>query len=99
MCLGKITRCSDQYSVAVVYCELLTGQLPFNGKNFRQLALQHTSGKPDLSGLGLGEQPIVAKALAKDPRQRYSNCTEFIRALIAVPEEDLVRPAADTREA
>ena len=97
--LGKITLFSDQYSLAIVYCELLTGQLPLNGKNFRQLALQHTSGKPDLTLLGLGDQPIVAKALAKDPRQRYSSCIEFVRALIAVPEEDLVRQAAETREA
>src|SRR6476620_11193538 len=32
---------SDQYSLAIVYQELLTGQRPFNGKSPRQLAHQH----------------------------------------------------------
>ena len=35
---GKISEHSDQYSLAIVYQELLTGQRPFNGKNARQLA-------------------------------------------------------------
>src|SRR5438105_2253948 len=39
--LGKISPASDQYSLAVAYHEMLTGKLPFTGKNFRQLAMQH----------------------------------------------------------
>src|SRR5260370_6303432 len=46
--LGKISLFSDQYSLAVAYCELLTGALPFTGKNFRQLAIQHLQAPPDL---------------------------------------------------
>src|SRR6185437_3689495 len=38
---GAITDRSDQYSLAIVYQELLTGHRPFNGKNARQLANQH----------------------------------------------------------
>src|SRR4029077_378961 len=36
---GKVTRFSDQYSLAIVYQELLTGQRPFSGSNVRQLVL------------------------------------------------------------
>ena len=32
--LGKVTLYSDQYSLAIVYTELLTGKLPFDGKKF-----------------------------------------------------------------
>jgi serine/threonine protein kinase len=46
--LGKITLFSDQYSLAVCYCELLTGALPFAAKNFRQAALQHLQAGPEL---------------------------------------------------
>src|SRR5262249_37204091 len=78
---GKISEHSDQYSLAIVYHELLTGQRPFNGKNARQLALQHTQQEPELRGLPEVERPVIARALAKDPTQRFPNCLAFIKAL------------------
>jgi serine/threonine protein kinase len=78
---GAISPHSDQYSLAIVYQELLTGTLPFRGKNARQLLLQHVKGQPDLAALPPGDQPIVARALAKDARQRFACCTEFVQAL------------------
>lgn len=80
---NKISKHSDQYSLAIVYVDLLTGTKPFNGKNIRQLALQHMSEKPDLSLLPPSDRPIVARALAKNPDERYASCCEFINALIA----------------
>jgi serine/threonine protein kinase len=80
---GTISRHSDQYSLAVVYQELLTGVLPFRGKNTRQLFLQHTQGEPDLSPLPEADRPLVARALAKDPAKRFNTCLEFVRALRA----------------
>ncbi|MCS6865801.1 MAG: tubulin-like doman-containing protein [Gemmataceae bacterium] len=78
---NKISKHSDQYSLAIVYVELLTGKRPFAGKNIRQLALQHMSEPPDLSMLPVEDQPIVARALAKNPEERWPSCTAFIRAL------------------
>lgn len=97
--LGRITLFGDQYSLAIVYCELLTGKIPFAGKNFRQLALQHTSGKPDLQDLPEGDRAVVNKALAKDPRQRYASCQEFVHALLEQPSEGLPEKARDTHHA
>src|SRR5207253_83613 len=48
---NKISKHSDQYSLAIVYVELLTGLRPFAGKNIRQLALQHMTEPPDLAML------------------------------------------------
>src|ERR671935_3032649 len=45
---GKISKHSDQYSLAIVYMELLTGQRPYTGKNVRQLAQEHLKGQPEL---------------------------------------------------
>ncbi|MGE3803518.1 MAG: tubulin-like doman-containing protein, partial [Gemmataceae bacterium] len=78
---GKISEHSDQYSLAIVYQEMLTGQRPFNGKNARQLMMQHTSQDPELRSLPEPERPIIARALAKDPTKRFPNCLSFIRAL------------------
>jgi serine/threonine protein kinase len=94
---GKISRHSDQYSLAIVYQELLTGQRPFNGKNIRQMALQHLSEPPDLSSLPEQDRAIVARALAKNPDDRYPNCMAFVQALCDASMAD-DRMAATARE-
>jgi hypothetical protein len=78
---GRITDRSDQYSLAIVYQELLTGQRPFGGKNVRQLAQQHMHEEPELRALPEAERPVVARALSKDPAKRFPNCLQFIRGL------------------
>src|SRR5438270_1820523 len=78
---GKISKHSDQYSLAVVYVELLSGRRPFSGKNVRQVALQHMNEPPDLSTLPESDRPVVARALAKDPSKRFPSCMAFMRSL------------------
>jgi eukaryotic-like serine/threonine-protein kinase len=78
---SQISKHSDQYSLAIVYMELLTGQRPFSARTIRQLALQHMSEDPDLRPLPERDRPIIARALAKDPAKRFPNCVSFLRAL------------------
>ena len=87
---NKITKQSDQYSLAVVYYELLTGKKIFNGKNIRQLAMQHMTEAPDLSALPEWDRPHVLKALAKKPEDRFPSCAAFIKALIGSAVESSV---------
>ena len=81
--LGKLSRHCDQYSLGIVYQELLTGTLPFTGKNLRQLLLQHTQEDPNLSPLPSHDRAIVARTLAKNPEHRFASCLDFVRALKA----------------
>lgn len=78
---GKVSRYSDQYSLGIVYQELLTGQRPFNGVNVRQLILQHLQAEPDVSPLPEGEQAAIARSLSKVPDQRFPTCRDLIQAL------------------
>ena len=78
---GWVSRFSDQYSLAIVFQELLTGQRPFNGSNTRQLLMQHINGTPDLSALPLADRAIIGRALSKKPDDRWPTCTELVRAL------------------
>ncbi len=78
---GYVSRYSDQYSLAIVYQELLTGIRPFTGGNAKQLMLQHISGVPGLDPLPPADRPIIAKALSKKPAERWENCTALVQAL------------------
>ena len=78
---GMVTRFCDQYSLAIVYQELLTGQRPFSGTNIHQLVMQHVQGKPNLTPLPPEDQEAIARALSKNPDDRFPTCTEMVRML------------------
>jgi hypothetical protein len=77
---GRISRWSDQYALAVTWCQLRGGRLPFAGPP-AAVAAGHLYAEPDLSALPEEERPVVARALSKDPRHRWPNCRAFIKAL------------------
>jgi serine/threonine protein kinase len=80
---GTLSPHCDQYSLAIVYQQLLTGTLPFKGKNGRQLLMQHVQGQPDLHPLPAGDREVVARALSKSPGERFASCSDFVQALMA----------------
>jgi serine/threonine protein kinase len=78
---GKLSPFCDQYSLAIVYQELLTGKRPFPANNMQQLITQHLQAAPDLSALPPSDRGAVARALAKAPDQRHASCLAFVRAV------------------
>ncbi|MCA9159208.1 MAG: serine/threonine protein kinase, partial [Planctomycetales bacterium] len=79
---GRPDYRSDQYSLAIVYMEMLAGQLPFNGKSTGELARQHLTQQPDLDSLPPADRPVVARALSKNPLDRFGTCRLFIEQLL-----------------
>jgi serine/threonine protein kinase/Flp pilus assembly protein TadD len=77
---GRTARQSDQYALAVTYCHLRGGRFPFPGST-AQMAIGHTSNAPDLDGLSEPERPVVARAMAKRPEDRWPDCRSFVDAL------------------
>ncbi len=78
---GRPGRFSDQYSLAIVYQEMLTGVRPFPGLTPAQLAAQHMHGKPNLRPLPQSDQPVISKALSKDPVVRFKSCRDMAEEL------------------
>lgn len=78
---GWVSRFCDQYSLAIVYQELLTGERPFTGQSTRQLILQHLREAPHLQALPEHDRPIIARALQKDPTKRFPSCQALVEAL------------------
>lgn len=72
---------SDQYSLAVVAWQMLTGSLPYQGSGM-VLGFAVTQGPiPELPESLQHLQPVMAQALAKDRRQRYPATVAFVDAL------------------
>jgi serine/threonine protein kinase len=88
---GSLSRHSDQYSLAVVYQQLLTGTVPFWHNNIYELMMQHLSAPPSLAALPEADRPVVARALSKVPEQRYPSCMEFMRALVGGSQNGMRR--------
>jgi serine/threonine protein kinase len=76
----QTTLTSDQYSLAITYCHLRGGKVPFMGSQ-AQIISGHLTLPPDLSMLPPEERPVVGRALAKIPQERWPSCKEFIAAL------------------
>jgi serine/threonine-protein kinase len=76
---------ADQYALAASAFHMLTGSPPFANSNPAIVISQHLSAtppaigerKPDLAGV----DPVLAKALSKDPVDRYATCADFAAAL------------------
>ncbi|MEJ2238344.1 MAG: protein kinase [Gemmatimonadales bacterium] len=79
---------SDQYSLACVLYEMLTGQPPFVGPSARAIIARHLTDPPPplvtaRPDVGLTMQESVLKALAKLPVDRYDTIQEFVGGLSA----------------
>lgn len=81
---GWVSRNTDQYSLAIVYQEMLSGRRPFIGPSPMQLMFQHSTAEPDVSSLPEDDRPIIRRALEKNPEKRWGSCSEFVRELMKV---------------
>jgi serine/threonine-protein kinase len=77
---------ADQYSLAVMAFEMLTGRPPFLGDSLA-LVMQHVnSPAPGVSQFNatvpLATAAAVARALSKEPAERFPTCTAFVQALM-----------------
>jgi serine/threonine protein kinase len=84
---GKACEQSDQYSLAISYCHLLGGRLPFTG-GMAEILKAHATREPDLSMIPMNEREVVRRALQKEPAQRWPDCTSFVDSLIRSPADD-----------
>ncbi len=73
---------ADLYALGVVLYEILTGKLPYNGKDSLSTALAHlTEPLPELPIEQGRYQDILRQLLAKDPAERFPTAGALIAAL------------------
>jgi serine/threonine protein kinase len=76
---------SDQYSLAVMVYEILTGKKPFTADSIHGLMYKilHEEAQPrrDNPDISEGIDAALRRGLAKEPDKRYPSCSEFIEEL------------------
>jgi serine/threonine-protein kinase len=85
---ARVDERSDQYSLAAVLYELLTGAPPYTGENFMAVAMKHIQqpvpsvreARPDVSPR---LDAIIARAMAKRPEDRFPTTEAMMAALEA----------------
>jgi DNA-binding beta-propeller fold protein YncE len=90
---------ADQYALACVAYQLLTGVTPFQRDQGMAVLFAHMSEPPPLlasrrPGLPAAADQVLARALAKVPEKRYGSCREFADAL----RDALGAPASPARD-
>lgn len=82
---GKPQRSSDQYALAVVAYEWISGQWPFTGSFFEVAHSHMVIPAPPLKSKGADVstaiEDVLARALAKEPEKRFGSIIEFAGAL------------------
>jgi serine/threonine protein kinase len=98
---GQLSETSDQYSLAVTYYHLRTGQFPFphptGGFN---RAYSYSRPAPDLSLIHCGERRVLERALDLESHNRFPSCVAFAKAMndvVSGPEFSAADTSAEMR--
>jgi DNA-binding beta-propeller fold protein YncE len=92
---------ADQYGLACLLFECLTGSLPFRRDSEVATIFAHLDEQPPATsdhrhGLRPELDAVLARAMAKDPAERYESCATFVAAARAAVGLDAT-PARRTR--
>lgn len=96
---------SDQYSLAVIAFQLLSGGLPYDGATAQHIVMGHVQGpipslaakRPDLAA---EIDAVFKRALAKDPAERYATVRAFATELAGfLNRADVMAEPPETRQA
>jgi hypothetical protein len=89
---------ADLYSLGVVCYEMLTGEMPYYGPDALSVAIAHMQDPvPRLPPTKRLWQPLIDRAMAKSPDDRFQSAGEMLLALEEIAA-DLMRPVPRTTE-
>jgi YVTN family beta-propeller protein len=71
---------ADVYSLGCLLYECLAGEVPFPRDSELAVLWAHVNEPPPKLPAYSALEPVIAKALAKDPQERYASCAELVEA-------------------
>jgi serine/threonine-protein kinase len=77
---------SDQFSLAVIAFEMLTGEKPYSGEHLTTVVYKIVAEEPAAPHrlnptIGIAIESVLRRSLSKKPDLRYATCQEFAGAL------------------
>ncbi|AHH21809.1 putative serine/threonine protein kinase [Nocardia nova SH22a] len=95
---GATDHRADVYSLGCTLFELLTGAVPFAGRSPAAMMAAHLGAAPPRPSAADPRLPaalddVIARAMAKQPGDRYASCGELAEAAGRAVAEDLPAPA------
>jgi YVTN family beta-propeller protein len=101
---GRVDARADVYALGCVLYFALTGRVPFEREGDEAKLWAQLSAPPPAPGLGAALDTVVARAMAKEPEDRYPSAGDLGRAAVAAaagtvphePERAVARGAAAT---
>ena len=95
---GRYGKEIDMYALGIVLYEMFTGQVPFTGESVAEILMKHLTAQPDLEPLPWQYRQVVARALAKNPEDRYDSISELLADLNGqAPQTAATEPVAAVR--
>jgi len=83
MAQGKYGKEIDLYAIGVMFYEMLSGDVPFDGQSAAEVLMKHLTAAPDVYRFPSPYCDILAKLLQKDPRRRFPSIEELTETLNA----------------
>lgn len=89
---GMVSKRSDQYALACIAYEMVTGRNPFAASSAVSMALKHMTETPPAptrfnTYLPIPVEQAILKALSKERADRYADVAAFIAALHMLPSQ------------
>ncbi len=93
----EITQALDIYAMGCIAYQLVTGRVPYSGNSPMEIAIKHLSEPvpalpEELRGSFI--ERVIAKAMAKEPHERFPNAEAFREVLISRELDYTPRAAA-----
>ena len=94
---GKLCPASDQYALACVIYEWLSGRPPFRGSSI-EVRSQHLYSSPPplrqvVPAISPDVEEVLLTALAKDPKRRFARIAAFVNALEQAHKTIVLQPS------